>query len=84
MRRGLLSRLGLLILLLIGACRSSAPAGERTFDGREAFRHVQAQLAMGPRYPGSPGWEAVQRYIEVGVTQLAALLSARGERGYHH
>lgn len=69
MLRGSSPRLGLLILLLIGACRPSAPAGGRTFDGREAFRHVQAQLALGPRYPGSPGWEAVQRYIEEQVTR---------------
>jgi Zn-dependent M28 family amino/carboxypeptidase len=69
MLRGSSPRLGLLILLLIGACRPSAPAGGRTFDGREAFRHVQAQLALGPRYPGSPGWEAVQRYIEEHVTR---------------
>ncbi len=40
----------------------SAPMG-RSFDGQEAFRHVQAQVAMGPRYPGSPGWERVQGYI---------------------
>ncbi|WP_376789471.1 M28 family peptidase [Thermoflexus sp.] len=59
----------LLLPILLVACRSLPPMAERRFDGREAFRHVQAQLAMGPRYPGSPGWEAVQRYIRDHVTQ---------------
>ncbi len=56
-------RLFLIPILLLG-CHPLSPSIERRFDGREAFRHVQAQLAMGPRYPGSPGWEAVQRYIQ--------------------
>ncbi|MDW8064009.1 MAG: M28 family peptidase [Anaerolineae bacterium] len=54
---------GIFLLLLI-ACLPSPPAVERRFDGQAAFRHIQAQLAMGPRYPGSPGWEQVQRYIQ--------------------
>lgn len=56
-------RIVLLPLFLLAACRPSPLMVERRFDGQEAFRHVQAQLAMGPRYPGSPGWERVQRYI---------------------
>lgn len=58
-----------LALAFLLACRPPPPTAEHRFDGREAFRHVEAQLAMGPRYPGSPGWEAVQRYIQDHVTR---------------
>jgi glutaminyl-peptide cyclotransferase len=34
------------------------------FSGRRAYQHVLNQVALGPRYPGSPGHQAVQRYIE--------------------
>ncbi len=58
-----------IFLLLLAACLPSPPAVERRFDGQAAFRHIQAQLAMGPRYPGSSGWEQVQRYIQDHVTR---------------
>lgn len=56
------ARLPLGLLLLLAACRPAA-GGEALFDGREAFRHMQAQVTIGPRYLGSPGWAQVQRYI---------------------
>ncbi|MFW5940463.1 MAG: M28 family peptidase [Chloroflexota bacterium] len=33
------------------------------FDGERAFAQLEAQMAFGPRYPGSPGHEAVGDYI---------------------
>jgi len=54
----------LVLGMWLAACSPPLPAAERRFDGRRAFQHVQAQLAMGPRYPGSPGWERVQAYIQ--------------------
>ncbi|HSM59061.1 MAG TPA: M28 family peptidase [Candidatus Sulfomarinibacteraceae bacterium] len=51
------------------------PAPEPTsepakFDGERAFTQLEAQMAFGPRYPGSPGHEAVGDYI---VQELEAL-----------
>jgi len=36
---------------------------ERSFDGDRALEAVAAQLALGPRWPGSPGHLAVRGYI---------------------
>jgi glutaminyl-peptide cyclotransferase len=33
------------------------------FSGQHAVQHVLNQVELGPRYPGSPGHQAVQRYI---------------------
>jgi glutaminyl-peptide cyclotransferase len=33
------------------------------FEGDSAFVHLERQCALGPRYPGSPGHRALQRYI---------------------
>jgi Zn-dependent M28 family amino/carboxypeptidase len=40
------------------------------FDGRSAFAHLEAQMAFGPRWPGSSGHVAVRDYI---VEQLGSL-----------
>lgn len=45
-------------------------AQEPAFDGQNAFTYLEDQMAFGPRYPGSPGHEAVGDYI---VQQLEAL-----------
>lgn len=37
--------------------------GEVDFDGQRAFEQLEAQMAFGPRWPGSPGHEAVGDYI---------------------
>jgi glutaminyl-peptide cyclotransferase len=34
------------------------------FSGRRAYQHVLNQVALGPRYPGSTGHQALQRYME--------------------
>lgn len=41
-----------------------------SFDGQAAFDYLEAQMAFGPRWPGSPGHEAVGDYI---VEELEAL-----------
>jgi hypothetical protein len=46
----------------------AAPTVE--FDGDSAYDYLLAQMEFGPRWPGSPGHEAVGDYI---VEQLAAL-----------
>lgn len=40
------------------------------FDGERAFEQLEAQMAFGPRWPGSPGHEAVGDYI---IEELQAL-----------
>lgn len=50
------TRPGLLVLTLIGllslaACRDEPPP--REFDGQSAFRYLEAQVAFGPRVPGT-------------------------------
>lgn len=42
-----------------GCARSAPPA----FDGSSAFAFLQEQCDMGPRYPGSSGHAAIQRYL---------------------
>ncbi|MFW6096537.1 MAG: M28 family peptidase [Chloroflexota bacterium] len=49
-----------------------APTGDDgvEFSGERAFDQLEAQMAFGPRWPGSPGHEAVGDYI---VEELRAL-----------
>lgn len=43
-----------LLLPLAGACRGER--GHSRFDGDAALRYTRAQLAFGPRVPGTDGW----------------------------
>jgi glutaminyl-peptide cyclotransferase len=52
-------------LQVSGCARSAQPA----FDGASAFVFLKEQCDMGPRYPGSPGHAAIQRFL---VEKLAA------------
>lgn len=56
------ARLLLLVVLgpVLAGCVSSAP---RHFSGDLAYRHVEAQMASGPRVPGSEGSQQVRAYI---------------------
>lgn len=51
--------------LSAAACadRSVAPP-TRTFDSASAFAYLQSQVAMGPRYPGTPGHERMKRWLD--------------------
>jgi glutaminyl-peptide cyclotransferase len=53
--------LAALWLMVGGAC---APGeSDLVFDGQQAWLHVQYQLSLGPRHPGTPGHEAVADWI---------------------
>lgn len=52
-------KLLLLSSLSVSVCAQSAPY----FDGRKAFDLLEAQVAMGPRYNGSPGHQALQETL---------------------
>jgi Peptidase family M28 len=45
-------RLPLLALVLLAGCRDRTPH-VREFDGPSAFRYIEAQVAFGPRIPGT-------------------------------
>lgn len=45
------------------ACASSAPPS-REFDGPQAMRYVERQLAFGPRIPGTAGHEAMAAWLD--------------------
>jgi hypothetical protein len=55
----MMAALWIAALQCAGCARSAPPA----FDGSSAFAFLEQQCALGPRYPGSPGHAAVQRYI---------------------
>jgi hypothetical protein len=48
----------------IPAAPDALPA-EQTggFDGAKAYEHVARLVALGPRYPGSEGWQKAQEYL---------------------
>ncbi|MEZ5065481.1 MAG: M28 family peptidase [bacterium] len=54
MKRGLV--LCSLLTLALGACAR----GERRFDAARAFGHLEAQVALGPRVPGTPAHAAAR------------------------
>ncbi len=51
------------LFILLGWQWSAGQQGPY-FDGREAFRLLEAQTALGPRYPGSPGHAAMVTFLE--------------------
>ncbi|UCD37435.1 MAG: M28 family peptidase, partial [Fidelibacterota bacterium] len=52
--------IGWLLIYCSVACGQQVPY----FDGEQAFRLLEEQVALGPRYPGSPGHAAVVRFLE--------------------
>lgn len=65
------TRLPLLLLLVLTgpALAACAPAGPTHFSGERALRHVEAQLAIGTRVPGSAGSGLLRDYV---VAELQA------------
>jgi glutaminyl-peptide cyclotransferase len=63
MREGLISCLvaGVVIVLSLGAGCGKKEVPE--FDQQRAFRFLEEQCNMGPRYPGSKGHQEVRKYI---------------------
>ncbi len=60
-----MTRSGLLVLLaLASACRGGSSQASQHFDGAQAMRWVEYQVAAGPRVPGTPGHLAIGAWIE--------------------
>jgi glutaminyl-peptide cyclotransferase len=65
----------LVIVLFLTACTSTTPPTATvaptftvtpepvSFDGERAYAHVQAQVALGPRIPGTPGHDKIREWI---------------------
>lgn len=51
------------LIALATACASAAPPS-REFDGPQAMRYVERQLAFGPRIPGTAGHEAMAVWLD--------------------
>jgi len=62
MRRMAALAIGLVVGLLTSACRG-AGAARATFDGERAYGDVRAQVAAGPRLPGSRASVAMRAYF---------------------
>ena len=58
--------------VLVLACGTSGPV--RPFDGQAAFRAVEAQVAFGPRIPGTPGHAAEAAWLDSLLRPLADTL----------
>lgn len=58
-------RVLLLTLLALAACGQEAvPPPAREFDGAAALQWAEAQLAFGPRIPGTPGHAAMASWLD--------------------
>jgi glutaminyl-peptide cyclotransferase len=69
MRRRLLP----LLLLVLPACREGKPH-VREFDGTSAFRYLEAQVAFGPRIPGTPAHRRAAAWLDSLLRQRADTL----------
>jgi Zn-dependent M28 family amino/carboxypeptidase len=56
------------LLLLAGCTDRTAPA----FDEARAFEDLKAQVALGPRVPGTPGHERGKEWIAAALTKAGA------------
>jgi glutaminyl-peptide cyclotransferase len=50
-------------VVLLAGCEG-APLPPREFDGAQALRYVETQLAFGPRIPGSPGHARMAAWLD--------------------
>jgi Zn-dependent M28 family amino/carboxypeptidase len=53
-----------IIILTLCACEPRASSETPALNGEKAMAHVRAQVALGPRPPGSPPLEKCREYIE--------------------
>src|SRR5205814_9691996 len=57
----------LLLVAVTASCERLAFARPRTdFDGEKAMTYVRAQVALGPRPPGTPAHEKTADWIKIG------------------
>lgn len=54
----------LALLALLNGCRATPPAPPREFDGAEAMRRVETQVAFGPRVPGTEGHQRMAAWLD--------------------
>jgi hypothetical protein len=66
---------GLAAAVGVIAGESACADRERTFDGERAFRHLEAQVAAGPRIPGTEGYERTAAYVRRHLESTADRLS---------
>jgi hypothetical protein len=59
-----MSRLLLALCLGLTSCRDDVPLPPREFDGQAAFEYLRAQVAFGPRVPGSDGHQRMAEWLE--------------------
>ena len=57
----------ILVLLVAGCGRDMEPPA---FDGERAFEYLEAQVAFGPRVPGSEAWRECKDYLFEHFTNL--------------
>lgn len=70
------------------APRAAARAGEKraalpVFDSRKAFEHLRAQVAFGPRVPGTEAHARCREYLASVLRPLAARVDAQTFRANH-
>lgn len=58
-------------LALVGACGGNPSEAAQRFDGAQALRWVEHQVAAGPRIPNTPGHRAVGAWIEAELRRRA-------------
>ncbi len=71
MRR--LAPLAMLLLLVLPGCRDRTPRA-REFDGAAAFRYLEAQVALGPRIPGTAAHRRTAAWLDSLLRQRANTL----------
>jgi len=60
-----------LAILVLAACRGSASQAVPQFDGAQALRWVEHQVAAGPRVPGTAGHRAIGDWLEAELRRRA-------------
>lgn len=60
-----------LAVVALAACRSGASQAAPQFDGAEAMRRVEHQVAAGPRVPGTAAHRAIGDWIEAELRRRA-------------
>ncbi len=56
--------LAVIVLLTLCACEPRASSDTTDLSGEKAMEHIRAQVALGPRPPGSPELQKCRKYIE--------------------
>jgi len=71
----------LIFLTVVAGCGAAGLFARREFDGRQAMRYVEAQMAFGPRVPNTGGHRRAGDWIR---DQLAALADSVEVQEFTH